>query len=383
MASKRSTGTGTIQKTADGSFVARVRWRDAAGRRRGIRRSFATYTAAKDALDEFNRERARVGPDVLDIAGATFAELSDLYERTYCGEPVYRNGRKTSGLRSRKDVLLRLRVLREHFGGRKVSSITHAGIVSFKRERLAAPTKHGRPRSIATVNRELAILRRVLRVAVAERWIARSPFEGTSETLISVADEQRRERVLSPSEEARLLDACTGRCAGLLLPLVVVAIDTGARRGELLALRWRDVDLAARRVRVVAENAKTQRARSVPLTTRAVAALESLSPGASPEAFVFARSGKPMRSPRNAWVGACRNAGLVDLHFHDLRATCGTRLCGAGVSIAEVARVLGHANVATTFRHYVRETEDALDRAAAALDRFHAEANTPSGEHVN
>jgi integrase len=383
MGRQREKGTGTITKASDGRFVVRLRWRDENGERRGIRRVYPTRTDAKEALDAFNRERERVGPTVLETERKTFADLADLFERTYCTEPVYRDGRKVSGMRSRADALSRLAVLRAHFSRRRVRDITHADIVAFKAKRLATPTRFERARSVATVNRDLAILRRVLNVAVGERWIATNPFAGST-PLISAADERKRERVLSLDEEARLLAACTGKRAHLR-PLIIVALDTGCRRGELLRLTWEDVDLLSEpaRLRVLAENSKTQRERSVPLTQRAAAALAALQarPATTPEARCFGVTS----SPKTAWRGACRAAGLVDLRFHDLRTTCGTRLSGAGVPIAEVARMLGHSDTKTTFRFYIGEAEGSLNRAAAALDRLHRDilGHDEAEERVN
>jgi integrase len=215
-----------------------------------------------------------------------------------------------------------------------------------------------------------------LNVAVGERWIADNPFKGKA-ALISSADERKRERVLTRAEEERLLAACTGKRAHLR-PLIVVAVDTGCRRGELFALRWTDVDLPGRRLRVLAENSKTQRERFVPLTARAADELRGLSsrPGATPDALVFGMTS----TVKTAWKSACKVAGLADARFHDLRATCGTRLCSAGVPIVEVARVLGHSDMKTTYRFYIGEAEGSLDRAAAALDRFHAEGVGLAGE---
>lgn len=369
----RSRGSGTVRKEKGGTFVARVRWRDDSGKRHAMRRVFTTRTAAVEALEEFNRSRDRLGPEVLDLERRTFADLADLFERTYCGVPVYRQGIKVTGLRSRKDVLARLGMLRKHFGARRVRDITTGELERFKAARLATPTPggpegKGKPRSIATVNRELAILRRVLNVAVQERWIDRNPF-ASARPLIQVAAEEPRDRVLSRDEERRLLDACVGPW-GHLRRVIIVAVDTGCRRGELLALRWADVDLVGARLVVRASNSKTMKARTVPLTRRAVEALRELGEGdGAADAQVFGKASSIPRIRKHLAL-ACTAAGIVGLRFHDLRATCGTRLATSGVPLTEVARMLGHADTKTTFRFYVGEGEGALDRAAAALERF-------------
>src|SRR5260370_37784356 len=110
--------------------------------------------------------------------------------------------------------------------------------------------------SVAAVNRELELLRAVLRFAQREGWIVKSPFE-LGAPLISKVSETRRDRVLSFAEEARLLAACTDKRAHLR-PLLITALDTGMRRGELFKLAWSDVDFNANLIRVRATNTKTR-----------------------------------------------------------------------------------------------------------------------------
>ncbi len=145
----------------------------------------------------------------------TFAELAKVYaERklipaVYAGEGEYR--RRVAGLRSHKSPHGFLRVLVENFGRRRVRSISHADVEAFKLLRLQTPRQRdGHPRSIAAVNRELEMLRAVLRYAGREGWLLRSPFEQGA-PLIEKASEVKRERVLTHEEEAQLLAVCTGR----------------------------------------------------------------------------------------------------------------------------------------------------------------------------
>jgi integrase len=95
----------------------------------------------------------------------------------------------------------------------------------------------------------------MLNIALREGWIVRNPFLG-SDTLISPADEHRRVRVLSRDEEALLLDACDENRT-TLKGIIVCALDTGMRRGEIFSLRWKDVDLKNRRINIQAMNTKT------------------------------------------------------------------------------------------------------------------------------
>lgn len=106
----------------------------------------------------------------------------------------------------------------------------------------------------------------MLNVAQAEGWLIRNPFK-TGESLISIADEKQRERILAPEEESRLLAACTGRRKHLR-EIIIAALDTGCRRGELLKLRWNDVEFESRTITIQAFNTKTMRERKLTMTTR-------------------------------------------------------------------------------------------------------------------
>lgn len=371
----RSKGTGSIRKREDGAWLARFQWRDEAGRRQGRLRVFRTRADAQDWLAEFVREFAESGPDRAKAETVTFADLADHYERTTMVPPVYRQGQKVHGLKSLRDLKPRLKTLREHFGKRRLRSITHADLARFKAERLATPTwpdsktRRGE-RSIASVHRDLALLRRLFTIAQSEGWIAKNPFQA-GPPLISLASEKARDRILTGDEEKRLLAACTGRCAHLR-PLVILALDTGCRRGELFALKWAEVDIAGRRLKVRAENSKTSRERLVPLTERSAAALEALrlkrmkAGEAGLDRLVFGID----VTVKTSWRRVCTEAKIENARFHDLRHTCATRLIGAGVPIAEVAKVLGHANLQTTYRHYTNPAEEALERSKAALDLY-------------
>src|SRR5262249_52706051 len=149
--------------------------------------------------------------------------------------------------------------LKEHFGKTKLANITYRQIEQFKHARLATPTQYRRQRAIASVNRELALLRRMLNCAVRDSLITRNPFNA-GDPLISTAHETKRERVISRDEEQRLLAACNPQ----VRPIVVAALDTGMRQGELTKLRFRDIDGGV--INIIAFNTKTARGRTVPMT---------------------------------------------------------------------------------------------------------------------
>jgi integrase len=205
----------------------------------------------------------------------TFAELCDYVERHYVKAAEYVEGRKIAGVRSLGTSKGQLNVLRDYFGLCRLRSITHGDVRQFRAARLARETRTKAQRTIASVNRELSMLRRMLNVAQREGWILRSPF-AASDSLISLADENKRERIITREEELKLLAACDTPQRAHLKGIVICALDTGMRQGKIFSLRWRDVDLENRLVTVQAFHAKTMRERQVALTTRLALELERL-----------------------------------------------------------------------------------------------------------
>src|ERR1043165_438388 len=320
---------------------------------------------AKEVLKGLLRELDDHGGKSIEAAKMTFNELANCYERTYLIEPQYVGDRKVAGLRSYIDGKLRLKTLREYFGKRRLREISHADIDKFRLVRLGTKTKHGKQRSIATVNRDLGILRRVLNVALAQGWIHRSPFT-MGKTLISIGDEKPRERILTKEEEERLLLACTGWRAHLR-PIIICALDTGMRRGELFKLRWADVDFENKLITIRAFNTKTMRQRQVGMTDRLAHELAILyAQNPDPNSLLFG-----IGSTKGAWNKVRQQAGVTDLRFHDLRHTYATRLVSKHLPLSEVGRVLGHTQPTTTYR-YVNANVETARRAADALNELHA-----------
>ena len=204
--------------------------------------------------------------------------------------------------------------------------------------------------------------------------MAQNPF-AMGEPLVSIADEKKRERILTREEEMRLLEACNDPRRVHLRPIVICALDTGMRQGEIFSLRWRDVDLDKGTITVAAFNTKTMRARTISLTVRLARELEAIAARApqQPDDLVFGITDNVKRS----FDTVRRAAGIEDVRFHDLRHTAATRLVSAHIPLSEVGRVLGHTQANTTYR-YVNANIETARLAAAALDAFNAEAESPA-----
>lgn len=180
---------------------------------------------AKRLRDELSDSFKERGEQAIEGNKMTFLQLADQYQQKRLYEAVYqgegKNRRKIGGLRSLKPVLNYLEVLKGFYGTKLLRNITHSDIEQFKINRLKTPSRRGE-RSIGDVNRSLALLKTMMKFAVQNKWIAQSAFE-MGQSLISVADEIKRERVLSIEEEERLLLACYGRRSHLK-PLIIIAV---------------------------------------------------------------------------------------------------------------------------------------------------------------
>lgn len=365
-----------------GGWWARVVFTDSTGKRRERWRRADTKAAATDLRDQLLREIDDRGVDVFEQRERGFDELAAVYLEKHAKPAEYRDGAKVAGLRSYDRVRGQLAVLRTFFGSRPLRSIRYADIDDLRIARLETPIifnskrkpKSGEPlkqrqRSVADVNRLLALIRRMLNFAVQSGWLAANPFSA-GPSLVRIAEERKRERILSRDEERRLLSKCSDERRHRFRAVLITLVDTGLRMGELVKLTWSDVDMQRGRIVVRAMNAKTLRAREVPMTSRVRAEFKRMAQlGTEPDGRVF----RVQNNVRTSFEHVCSEAGLTDLRFHDLRHTAGTRMIEGGLSIAEVARVLGHSQLSTAYR-YVNAHDETLSRAAGALERTHRAA---------
>jgi integrase len=207
-------------------------------------------------------------------------------------------------------------------------------------------------RSGATVNRYLATLSHIFAVALVEwRLIDRNPVRDVGKK----KEARGRIRFLRDDERDALLAACARSAWRPLPALVLLAISTGARRGELLRLQWSDVSIDAPSPQAIIQDTKNGDPRRLPLVGKALAAVRALkATNERASRFVF-----PSRSDANMpylafdahWYAALAAAGITDFRFHDLRHTCASYLASQGSSLLEIADVLGHRTMAMVKRY--------------------------------
>lgn len=351
-----------IERKVNGEIhlYCRTSYTGSDGKRHTIWRAGRNKTDARnktrDALLEKLAEVSRALSRVKD-----FKHLSDLFRERYLVAPGYVDDRKVSGMRSFESALYNLNALDGFFADRRLESLTYNDLEDYKANRLRTRTKGGGQRKIASVNREMALLRRMLRKAVQIRWLTRSPFDD-GEGLISMADEVSRTRTLSRDEEIRLLAAANPQLRGIL----ICALDTAMRFGEIITLRWRDVDLFAETITILGLNTKTLRSRDVPVTKRLRDEFLRLNAKHLPDLddTVFGITNNVRRSFRNA----CEKADIRDFRIHDCRATAITRWVIGGIPDSLAGQLAGQTQPRTTLR-YTRTSNATLKQAAEILDQ--------------
>jgi integrase len=169
-------------------------------------------------------------------------------------------------------------------------------------------------------------------------------------------DSQSRERRLLSSDEKRLLDAIGPRTAWYMRPLLTLLVETGMRRGELLSICWRDVDLTTRTIRIL--NTKNGHPRRIPLTPLATTTLAAL-PRQEEVARVFPLTANAVRL---SWERLRKRANLPELRLHDLRHEAVSRFFEYGLSVPEVALISGHRELKMLSRYTHLQPERIADK---------------------
>ncbi|MBM4354522.1 MAG: hypothetical protein FJ109_12160 [Deltaproteobacteria bacterium] len=245
-----------------------------------------------------------------------------------------------------------LRHLAGFFGDRLLSEVSSFLIEQYKRSRQAQV-------SARTINIELACLRNLFNRAIAWGLARDNPVKNVK----FFREDNSRVRYLTQEEARRLLEHCPDN----IRPIVILALHTGMRRGEILGLRWDDIDFGARTIHL--RRTKNGRPRDVPMTETVARMLLDLKAKAKEKALFYTAVGKtrPLRDFRTAWERALRLAGIQDFRFHDLRHTAASQLAMAGVNMRTIQEILGHRSPAMTQR-YTHLSPEHQTRAIAKLD---------------
>ncbi len=302
---------------------------------------------------------------------ATFERLTDAKKWAQHTEAAIREGRyfKSSQAKKRtladaiaryeKEILTRkgnkavnarqhLRWWKEAIGAYTLADVTTALIVEHRNKLIGSTNKYGRELGASTANRYAASLSHVLSVATDQwEWIDSNPVSRVKK----LKEPRGRVRFLSDEERSNLLAACKTSDNTHLYLVVVLALSTGARKMEVLGLKWKDVDL--KRQAIVLHDTKNGERRVLPLQGHALECMKAHAKVRSLHSeYVFPSDVKnqPM-DIRTAWENAMISAGVHDFRFHDLRHSAASYLAMNGASLAEIAEVLGHKTLAMVKRY--------------------------------
>lgn len=322
-----------------------------------------TKTVAQQKLEERKRQ-VRLGQ--LDMIGVEIPILRDFSKTylTYVKEVIKKKS-------SRRDEIS-VAHLNSFFGNLKLSTITPKDVLDYQTKRLKDGMKP------ATVNRELACLKALLNVARQ-----RGNFFGDNPVskVKSLEENNQRERTLSLEEEEKLIANSTPQ----LIPIIIAAIHTGMRKGELRTLKWANVDLKNNIITIERANTKSKKLKRIPINSVLRKVLLEQNLKTRFNEYVFLNPyGKPYLKPYSlttCFKNALKRSSITNFTFHDLRHTAGTRMIETGASLVAVSKVLGHSTPTITMRY--AHPDNSLKEAVEGIANFAQDcSNFRSNENI-
>jgi len=354
----------TVQERRDSAGAVKYRVQI---RLRGYPPESATFDRKTDAKQWAQRVESdmRAGRYVKTVEARrhTFGDMIDRYMRDVL--PAKRRG-------TREVQSAQFEWWKNRLGDYLLADITPAMIGEQRDELAAGVTHYGTKRSPATVSRYLAALGHCFTVALKEwGWVEDNPVRKVTKP----REPKGRVRFLSDEERARLLDSCRQSQNPCLHAIVVIALSTGMRKGEILNLTWDRIDFDRDAIVLLPEDTKNASARVVPLVGRAREVLEELRRTRrrvdTDLVFPSINDGDGHVAPlniRNAWQAALERAEIQDFRFHDLRHSAASYLAMNGATLVELAEILGHKTLQMVKR-YAHLTEAHTGKVMERMNR--------------
>ncbi|MGA2363000.1 MAG: tyrosine-type recombinase/integrase [Candidatus Aminicenantales bacterium] len=320
-------------------------------------RQFGGYTKdqARNTLVKIKAELLDVArgfkkPDVQDVSFEKFAD--DFLE-------LYSKPNKRSWTRDE----FSLNNLKAFFKGDMLRAIGAEKIERYKANRKAEV-------SPASCNRELACLKTLFNKAVDWGRLGINPAAKVKK----LKENNTRERILNPAEASRLIE-----CAGPeLRPILIIALNTGMRKSEILSLRWQDVDFV--RGFILIGDSKSGKSRKLPMNTAVFEALKGLQ-RRSDYVFFNPKTETHIKGVTRLFAAALKAAEISGVRLHDLRHTAATKMVEAGVDLVTVSKILGHSSIQMTMRYAHPTPENmrlAVNRLGEILDSTRQIVDRPS-----
>lgn len=262
-----------------------------------------------------------------------------------------------------------MRILIRTFGKMKLTTITRLDIDRHiqQRRKEVAP---------ASINRELSLLKNMLKMAVQWEYLDKSPARDVK----AIREPPGRVKWLSEAERERLLDACKRSANAMLYEIVLVALLTGMRKGEMQRLTWDDVDFEKRLITV--RHSKNNETRYIPINKILLPVLVELNKKNIHAHYVFSKpDGTAYGNWRGAFESACKLAGFKDFRFHDLRHCFGSSLGMAQYNLYTIKALMGHKTLSMSDR-YTHISEDVLRAAVDDIGAKMVQSETNSLDNL-
>jgi integrase len=313
-----------------------------------------TFKKKKDADGEHDKIKTLIREkrflDIKKEYTATLGELAAKYKENFSSQSFYQGSKH----RYIKNFI-------DHFGKNTVLGLVrYMDLETYQNQLRAKPTRHGKIRADASVNREMVTLHHLFSKAVQWEMMEQNPFD-RGRTL-KLKENNTRIRYLEEGEIQRLLEECQPKKH--LHRIVTCALHTGMRRGEILSLKWEQI----RNGFIYLEKTKTKERREIPINEDLAEVLKEIRREqglSSPYVFTYAK--RTIQVIYTGFNAAVKRAGIEDFRFHDLRHTFASHLVMRGASLKEVQELLGHKNIAMTMR-YAHLGEDQKRKAVSLLN---------------
>lgn len=335
----------------------------------------------------------------------TFFELVDYFEKEYVVPAVYSNNEKIIGYeQDLKSIKYILKDLKAFFGDILLSDFCYEDLRRYRIFLAQRPTRKGTLPKNGTINHYLGFLRRCFNVGIQLCWLTQNPFN-LGASLIKNQAKDRRNRMLTFDEEERLLAECydgekvinykrrdkltkeikdleavTTLSRGYLRAVIICALDTAMRKGEIQQLQWKEVFLDENYIFIDGKKTKTGIDGLAPLTPRLKAELQILKSQYphNKNDLVF-----PFGDWKKAFNNAVRDAKIQNFVFHDLRSTAATRMLLAGNPGEMVRKITRHSQEKTFREHYTIVDIANTVEVGNKLSEFNSIHNRKVNDKVN
>lgn len=325
-----------------------IDYTDPTGKR--VRQSFKKRKEAEQELAKrvsLIAENPRRYLEIAKVSRTTFDELLEKYQENFKHQRAYGTSKKYA--------------LKAEFSGQLLGNITYLQLETYRNRLRTIPTAQRKVRKAATVNRIMACLRHMFAKAVEWEMIERNPFDrGRS---LQLKENNRRLRFLTEEEISRLLAECPdpnqrrkrdGQLiqsvqAAHLRDFVVIAINTGMRKGEILGLKWSQLKNGF----IYLQKTKTDEARQIPINDDLAACFKDIKnrQGLGSHHVLPDSTGGHVADIKTSFKSALKRAGITDFRPHDLRHTFASHYMMRGGTLTALKDILGHRDIKMAMRY--------------------------------